>query len=104
MATKNHNHGVPSHANGAPQITIHLCVPDDEEQHLPKRRRAPRYLPAGAPLPRKGEVLYLSSTSAWAVELVIHEWRSPLDLHIEVWLTHLGNARHRRASGFALTQ
>lgn len=95
---------VEEHAAASPRIEIHLCVPDEEEHLLPKRRRAPRYLPISAPLPRKGEVIYLSSTSAWGVELVIHEWRSPVDLRVEVWLTHVGNARHRRPPGFELTQ
>lgn len=92
------------HAAASPRIEIHLCVQDDEEHLLPKRRRAPRYLPLSAPLPRKGEVIYLSSTSAWGVELVIHEWRSPADLRVEVWLTHVGSARHKRPPGFELTQ
>jgi hypothetical protein len=87
-----------------PTVTIHLCVPDDQERHLPKRRRAPPYLPPGVPLPRVGEVIYLSSTSAWGVELVVHEWRTPTELRIEVWLTHVGSARHLRPPGFSLTQ
>lgn len=87
-----------------PSVSIHLCVPDDQEQHLPKRRRAPKFLPPSAPLPRIGEVIYLSSTSAWAVDQVIHEWRSPFDLRIEIWLGYIGSARHRRPPGFELTQ
>lgn len=87
-----------------PSVEIQLCVPDDQERHLPKRRRAPQYLPPTVPLPRQGEVIYLSSSSAWTVELVIHEWRSPTDLRIEVWITHLGGARERRPTGFSLTQ
>jgi hypothetical protein len=87
-----------------PTVEIHLCVPDDQQRHLPKRRRAPNPLPPNAPLPRTGEVLYLSSSSAWAVEQVIHEWRSPVDLRIELWLTHVGSSRHGRPTGFAITQ
>lgn len=90
--------------NAQPAIKIHLCVPDDQKQFLPKRRRAPEYLPPSAPLPRIGELIYLSSSSAWGVELVIHEWLSPVDLHIEVWITHIGSSRSRRPDGFALTQ
>jgi hypothetical protein len=90
--------------NLAPKITIHLCVPDDQERHLPARRRAPRYLPPTAPLPRQGEVIYLSSSSAWGVTMVIHEWRAPDELHIEVWLEHVGSSRHARPTGFTLTQ
>jgi hypothetical protein len=91
-------------AAATPHIQIHLCVPDDQERHLPKRRRAPQYLPAMAPLPRVGEVIYLSSSSAWGVELVIHEWRTPHDLRIEIWITHVGSSRHTRPTGFSLTQ
>lgn len=86
------------------QVEIKLCVPADQERHLPRRSRAPQFLPATAPLPRQGEVIYLSSTSAWGVELVIHEWLSPRDLHVEVWITHVDSARHRRPTGFSLTQ
>jgi hypothetical protein len=86
------------------QVSIHLCVPDDQEHLLPKRRRAPLYLPPEAPLPRRGEVIYLSSSSAWGVTLVIHEWRAPAELRIEVWIEHVGSARNARPSGFMLTQ
>lgn len=85
-------------------VTIHLCVQADQEHLLPKRRRAPLLLPVGAPLPRRGEVIYLSSSSAWGVSMVIHEWRAPAVLHIEVWIEHVGNARHARPEGFTLTQ
>mgnify|MGYP000393730267 CR=1 FL=1 len=87
-----------------PRIEIHLCVPEDQERHLPKRRRAPHCLPLTAPLPRQGEVLYLSSSSAWQVNLVVHEWRSPQDLRIEIWLEWIGSARHARPPGFEVTQ
>lgn len=88
----------------SPLIEIHLCVPDDQEQHLPKRRRAPRYLPLTAPLPRVGEVVYLSSSSAWQVDVVVHEWRSPTHLRVELWLVWIGHARHARRPGFEVTQ
>jgi hypothetical protein len=85
-------------------VEVHLCVADDQQRHLPKRRRAPERFPSNVPLPRAGEVLYLSSSSAWGVELVIHEWRSPVDLRIELWLQHLDSPRHARPPGFAITQ
>ena len=85
-------------------VQVHLCVPDDQEVHLPRRRRAPQFLPKTAPLPRIGEIVYLSSTSAWAVITVIHEWQSPHELRIEVWLEHVGSARMHRPTGFSLTQ
>jgi len=84
-------------------VQIHLCVPDDQTRFLPKRRRAPAYLPHNAPLPREGEVIYLSSTSAWGVAMVIHEWRNSHHLVVEVWLEYLQGARARRPTGFALT-
>jgi hypothetical protein len=99
------NHQDQPHAEpGKPSIRIHLCIPDDQMRHLPKRRRAPAYLPESAPLPRQGEVIYLSSTSAWGVAMVIHEWESPDRLRVEVWLEHVGGARHSRPTGFMLTQ
>lgn len=86
------------------EVQIHLCIPDDQTRHLPKRRRAPAYLPTNVPLPRVGEVLYLSSSSAWAVAMVIHDWQAPNRLRIEVWLEHVSASRHARPTGFALTQ
>lgn len=91
-------------AAASPRIEIHMCVADDQERHLPKRRRAPRFLPLMAPLPRVGEVIYLSSSSAWQVDQIVHEWRSPQDLRIELWLVWIGNARHARPPGFEVTQ
>ncbi len=85
-------------------IEIHLCISDDQQRWLPKRRRAPQTLPASAPLPRIGEVIYLSSSSAWGVAMVIHEWLSPHDLRIELWLEHVHATRHQRPSGFSITQ
>lgn len=87
-----------------PEVRIHLCIPADQERHLPVRRRAPAYLPIDAPLPRQGEVIYLSSSSAWGVTMVIHEWISPVELRIELWLEHVGSARHARPTGFTMTQ
>lgn len=85
-------------------VEVCLCVPDHDKPFLPQRRRAPHPLPVGAPIPRVGEVVYLSSTSAWGVYMVIHEWRGPARLRVEVWLEHVGSARARRPSGFELTQ
>jgi hypothetical protein len=85
-------------------IRPHFCIPADQEVLLPKRRRAPVTLPAEAPLPRVGEVVYLSSTSAWTVSSIVHEWRSPHDLYIEIWLEYAGPARRARRPDFATTQ
>jgi hypothetical protein len=97
--------GLLAGAPGAPlHVHIHFCIPDDQERHLPRRRRAPAVLPREVPLPRVGELVYLSSTSAWVVTRIVHEWRSPEDLHIELWLDWIGSARHARPPGFAMTQ
>ena len=99
MKTGNNNHTAKSTL-----IERHLCVPEDQVQYLPKRRRAPVYLPADVPLPRQGEIVYLSSSSAWVVLSVIHEWRSHEHLRVEIWIEHVSGSRHARPPGFALTQ
>jgi hypothetical protein len=86
------------------QVQVHLCVPEDQQRYLPKRRRAPAHMPPNAPIPRQGEVIYLSSTSAWGVAMVIYVWQSPAELRVEVWLEHVSGALHARPTGFALTQ
>lgn len=73
-------------------------------RYLPKRVRAPDVLPDGAPLPRQGDVIYLSPSSAWAVQMVIHEWDSAESVRVEVWLDHVSSSRHGRPTGFSLTQ
>ena len=85
-------------------MSVHLCVPEDQERHLPKRRRAPHVLPATAPLPREGEVIYLSRNSAWLVQMVIHDWVAHDVLRVEVWLEHVTSTRRARPPGYALTQ
>jgi hypothetical protein len=84
-------------------LTVHLCVPDDQVRHLPRRRRAPERLPPNVPVPRMGDIVYLARTSAWGVTAVVHDWVAPDELRIEIWLNHIGTtAQH---SGFApLTQ
>ena len=92
---------------GALAVQIHFCVPEHEEHLVPKRRRAPLLMPLEAPLPRIGEVVNLSSTSAWSVTMVVHSWQSQRDLRVEVWLEHLGDAGSagtKRRAGFDLTQ
>ena len=85
-------------------ITVHLCIPEDQHRHLPKRRRAPDVLPLDAPLPRQGDVLYLSTTSAWGVQMVIHHWLDVQTVRIEVWLQYVSSSRDARPTGFMLTQ
>jgi hypothetical protein len=85
-------------------VQVRYCVPDDQEQFLPGRRRHPHPLPGNVPLPRVGELIYLSSSSAWAVASVVHEWRSPTELLVQLWLEHVGSSRQARAPGFTVTQ
>lgn len=85
-------------------VEVRYCIPDADKEHLPRRRRHPEIIPPGAPLPRQGDVIYLSSSSAWGVSAIIYEWRSPRDLLVQLWLEHLGNSRAARAPGFTLTQ
>jgi hypothetical protein len=82
-------------------LSVHLCVPDDQARHLPKRRRAPESLPPNVPVPRQGDVIYLSRSSAWGVEVVVYDWLAPDELRIEVWLKHVGTAQQLKESGFA---
>ena len=85
-------------------VSALFCVPEDQLHFLPKRIKAPDVLPLDVPIPRHGEVIYLSPSSAWVVQTVIHEWLSPDTLRIEVWLDHVSSSRRARPTGFALTQ
>lgn len=85
-------------------LEVRFCIPNDQEKHLPARRRHPAVLPAGAPIPRQDDIVYLSSSSAWGVRAVIHEWRSPTDLNVQVWLEYVGSSRQARVTGFSTTQ
>lgn len=88
-----------------PAISIELRATDDSTEPLPRRRRAPRTLPITAPLPRIGEIIYLNSTSAWRVLMVVHEWLAPDHLVIVLWLTHAGATHHTSSPpAFAITQ
>ncbi len=100
----NNHHAKPPPAEPRTYVEAHLCVPESQTKYLPKRRRAPHFLPPNAPLPRMGEVIYLSSSSAWGVGMVVHQWLSPQHLRVEVWLEHVTSERHMRPTGFALTQ
>jgi hypothetical protein len=88
----------------AVDVEVRYCIPQDQEKHLPKRRRAPAHLPPGVPIPRQGEVIYLSSSSAWAVAMVIHEWANPRKLQVQLWLEFVSSSRERRPTGFQLSQ
>lgn len=96
---------MPTQTTTAPtatNIVVHLCIPDDQKKFLPKRRRAPAQLPRTAPVPRQGEVIYLSPTSAWGVAMVVHEWKATDELHVQVWLTYVNSSLKHRPSGFTL--
>ena len=94
----------PAATNSHPAIRIELRAIEEGGVQLPRRRRAPLFLPMTAPLPRIGEVIYLTSTSAWGVRLVVHEWLAPDDLHVIVWVEHVGATHHAGRAGFAVTQ
>lgn len=81
---------------------VRLCIPDDQLAHAEDLPAWALELPEGAPLPRRQDVLYLNSTSAWAVELVIHERVSRSLTMVEVWLTYMGAGRQRRDPGMRL--
>ena len=73
---------------------VHLCISDEQLMHFPSGQAMPTW-PAGAPLPHAGEVIYLTSTSAWAVRIVIHEFMRG-SVRTEVHLEWIGAARHLR--------
>lgn len=98
---KTTGHGTVSHC---PAIRIELRPIEEHAALLPKRRRAPQFLPLHVPLPRQGEVIYMSSTSAWEVRGVLHEWLSPEFLHVTVLIEHQGSTHHASRSDFAVTQ
>lgn len=89
--------------NGAPVVQAHYCVPDDQQRYLPRQSRIPTRLHPNVPMPRVGDVVYLSPRSAWGVQLVVYDWRSPGLLCIEVWLQHVATTA-QRPTGFAITQ
>lgn len=90
-------------ADGA-AVQIQLCVPDDQERFLPPHCCTPLYLPAHAPLPRHGEVIYLGHGSTWGVAMVVHQVPSPHQVRVEVWLEHLPPEQLMQTAGFAPTQ
>lgn len=63
--------------------------------HLAHGQSVPNW-PEGAALPRIGEVIYFTSTSAWGVAMLIHELLPGGRLRVEVWLEHVNAARHYR--------
>jgi hypothetical protein len=67
-------------------LQARYCIREDQLALLPQRVRAPAVLPSELPLPRVGDVVALTPRSLWAVYLVKHQWHSPRQLVIEVWL------------------
>ena len=59
--------------------------------HFPSGQAMPTW-PAGVPVPQSGQVIYLTSTSAWAVGIVIHEFVRG-SVRTEVHLEWIGAAR-----------
>lgn len=76
--------------------SVHVCIPDDQLANIPSGMAIPAW-PAGATLPRTGDVVYLTSTSAWGVMLVIHEL-VPGGVRVEVWLEFVAESRHHRSA------
>ena len=88
---------MPSKFSAWPRANeVRLCVTDDQVPHLPQGQPVPTLWPRGAPLPRDGEVIYLTSTSAWVVRMVIHEFLPGGALRHELWIEWVGAARHCR--------
>jgi hypothetical protein len=73
-----------------------LCVPDDQIVHLPKGQVLSMHWPAGVPLPKSDEVIYLTSASAWRVRIVIHEFVPGGSIRSEIWIEWIGSARQCR--------
>lgn len=90
-------------AEHTPRVTVHLCVPDDQVRHLPRRQRAPEHLHPDIPLPRQGDVIYLSPRSAWGVQLVVFDWPRPGEMRVEIWLQHVATT-HGRPNAFPVMQ
>ena len=78
-----------------PLSRVIFCISDEQLPHFPSGQAMPTW-PAGAPVPQPGEVVYLSSTSAWAVRVVIHEFMRGGGVRTEVHLEWVGPARHPR--------
>lgn len=87
-----------------PVDVVHLCIPDDQRHHLPEHQAIAQTMPVGASRPVAGDVVYLTSTSAWVVRMVIHELLPEGRVRVEVWLEWVGSARHVRPAGFTVTQ
>ena len=96
---RNHRSTLPR----KPGFAVHLCFPDDQIKYLPEGQVIPKW-PAGVPAPRMGEVIYVTSTSAWAVSLVIHEIINGGGMRVEVWLEWVGPVHHRRDAECNFTQ
>lgn len=86
-----------------PHIPVVVRVEMHSANGMPLPRRAPRYLPPAGPLPRHGDVIYLTSTSAWQVKRVVHEALNQREFCIHVVIEHIGSTHHREGA-FSLTQ
>lgn len=84
-----------------PHVEVVLCVPDDQQDLLPRRPTLPQCL-TPATMPRVGECVYLSRTSVWVVAMVIHTWPTPTHQRIECWLERVHGRGHVRPEGAAL--
>ena len=85
-----------------PAFVVHLCIPDDQIAHFPQGQAIPTW-PLGVQPPRIGEVIYLTSTSAWVVSMVVNELVHGGGVRIEAWLDWIGASRHRRVAECTFT-
>lgn len=99
-AATTRRHGSPRRSTrvlpSKPTCNVRLCIPEDQYVHLSHGQAVPSW-PEGVPVPRMGEVVYLSSTSAWAVAMVIYELLPGGHMRTEIWLEHVHAARHQRS-------
>jgi hypothetical protein len=81
-----------------------LCIPEDQRMHLPPHTRVPEKMPYGVAIPRRHDVVYLTSSSAWVVSCVVHELlEGGRTVQVQVWLEHLGVSRYHRQKPFDST-
>lgn len=85
-----------------PRVVVTLRIPDDQLQYAHDIPMWALQLPPGSPVPRVGEVVYLSSTSAWAVGFVVHERLSRELTRVECVISYMGAARYLREPGTPL--
>lgn len=83
----------------SPAFEAHLCIPEDQVQYLPPGQHVRTLWPSGAAIPKREDIVYLTSTSAWVVFIVVHELLDGgQDVRVELWLNWIGASRNSRPS------